>query len=126
MSSKESDDRRKKVTRRGFIKWTSALAAVGAVDKRYSAIDLSICPDYVKLAEAYGLKGIRAKEPSEMLDVLNEALNHDGPVVADMIVPYDENVFPMVGPGCANKNMILGFEKKEEIPALSASAAINS
>jgi len=95
-------------------------------NKRYSAIDLSICPDYVRLAEAYGVKGLRAKEPSEMLDVLNEALSHDGPVVADMVVAYDENVFPMVGPGCANKNMILGFEKKEEIPALSASAAINS
>ena len=95
-------------------------------NKRYSAIDLSICPDYVRLAEAYGVKGLRAKEPSEMLDVLNEVLSHDGPVVADMVVPYDENVFPMVGPGCANKNMILGFEKKEEIPALSASAAINS
>jgi acetolactate synthase I/II/III large subunit len=95
-------------------------------NKRYSHIDLSVCPDYVKLAEAYGVKGLRASESSEMLDVLREALNHDGPVVADMQVAYDENVYPMVGPGCANKNMILGDEKKEEIPALSASAAINS
>jgi acetolactate synthase-1/2/3 large subunit len=95
-------------------------------NKRYSSIDLSVCPDYQRLAEAYGVKGLKAKESSEMLDVLNEALNQEGPVVADMVVAYDENVFPMVGPGCANKNMILGTEKKEEIPVLSASAAISS
>ncbi len=95
-------------------------------NKRYSHIDLSVSPDYLRLAEAYGVKGLRAKHPSEMLDVLSEALNHEGPVVVDMVVKYDENVYPMVGPGCVNKNMILGTEKKEEIPVLSASAAINS
>ena len=95
-------------------------------NKRYSAIDLTVCPDYVKLAEAYGVKGLRASKSSEMMDVLQETLRHDGPVVADFVVAYDENVFPMVGPGCANKNMILGNEKREEIPTIPAGAAMNS
>jgi acetolactate synthase I/II/III large subunit len=95
-------------------------------NKRYSAIDLTVCPDYVKLAEAYGVKGLRASKSSEMMDVLQETLRHDGPVVADFVVAYDENVFPMVGPGCANKNMILGNEKREEIPSIPAGAAMNS
>jgi acetolactate synthase I/II/III large subunit len=95
-------------------------------NKRYSAIDLTVCPDYVKLGEAYGVKGLRASKSSEMMDVLQETLRHDGPVVADFVVAYDENVFPMVGPGCANKNMILGNEKREEIPTIPAGAAMNS
>jgi len=95
-------------------------------NKRYSAIDLTVCPDYVKLAEAYGVKGVRATKTSEMMDVLQETLNHDGPVVADFVVSYDENVFPMVGPGRANKEMIVGNEKREEIPSIPAGAAMNS
>jgi acetolactate synthase I/II/III large subunit len=95
-------------------------------NKRYSAIDLTVCPDYVKLAEAYGVKGLRASRSSEMMDVLQETLRHNGPVVADFVVAYDENVFPMVGPGCANRNMILGNEKREEIPSIPAGAAMNS
>jgi len=69
---------------------------------------------------------LRASKSAEMIEVLRETLNYDGPVVADFVVSYDENVFPMVGPGRANKDMILGNERREEIPAISAGAAMNS
>jgi acetolactate synthase-1/2/3 large subunit len=94
--------------------------------KRYSHIDLTCSPDFVKLAEAYGVKGLRVDKASRFHDGLAEAMRHDGPVVIDCAVAKEENVFPMVGPGCANRNMVLSLEKKEEIPVLSAGAAINS
>lgn len=94
--------------------------------KRYSHVDLSCSPDFVKVAEAYGVKGFRATRPSELDDMVDAAMKHEGPVVMDCLVTREENVFPMVGPGSANRNMLLGFEKKEEIPAIPAGAAINS
>jgi acetolactate synthase I/II/III large subunit len=94
--------------------------------KRYSHVDLSCSPDFVKVAEAYGVKGFRATKPSELDEMVDAAMKHDGPVVMDCMVTREENVFPMVGPGSANRNMLLSFEKKEEIPVIPAGAAINS
>jgi acetolactate synthase I/II/III large subunit len=94
--------------------------------KRYSHVDLSCSPDFVKVAEAYGVKGLRATKPSELDDMVTEAMNHNGPVVMECKVAPEENVFPMVGPGCANHNMLLKFEKKDEIPVIPVGAALNS
>ncbi len=94
--------------------------------KRYSHVDLSCSPDFVKVAEAYGVKGFRATKPSELDEIVDSAMKHDGPVVMECRVTREENVFPMVGPGSANRNMVLGFNKKEEIPVIPAGAAINS
>ncbi len=75
--------------------------------ERYCAIDLSSSPDFVKLAEAYGCVGIRATKPSEVVPALEKAFSTPGPVVVDMMVDREEDVFPMVPAGGANKDMIL-------------------
>ncbi|HLC42463.1 MAG TPA: biosynthetic-type acetolactate synthase large subunit [Methylomirabilota bacterium] len=75
--------------------------------ERYCAIDLSASPDFVKLAEAYGCVGIRATKPSEVVPALETAFSTPGPVVVDMMVDREEDVFPMVPAGGANKDMIL-------------------
>lgn len=77
-------------------------------DKRYSHIDLSGSPDFVKLAEAYGVKGLRATTKEEARAVWEEALNHPGPVLIDFVVPKQENVYPMVPQGSTLDEMIMG------------------
>jgi acetolactate synthase-1/2/3 large subunit len=77
-------------------------------DNRYSYIDLSGSPDFVKLAEAYGVKGLRATNNEEARKVWQEALETDGPVLIDFQVRKDENVFPMVTAGSAIDEMIMG------------------
>ena len=79
---------------------------------RFCAIDLSVSPDYVKLAEAYGCAGIRATKPSDVVPALEKALATPGPVVVDMVVDREECVFPMVPAGGANKDMILSRPSK--------------
>lgn len=77
-------------------------------DNRYSQIDLTCSPDFVKLAEAYGVKGLRASTPEEAEAVWAEALAHDGPVVVDFRVAQEENVYPMVAAGDTLDQMELG------------------
>ncbi|RAT97194.1 biosynthetic-type acetolactate synthase large subunit [Brevibacillus sp. Leaf182] len=77
-------------------------------DNRYSQIDLTCSPDFVKLAEAYGVKGLRASTPEEAEAVWAEALAHDGPVVVDFRVAQEENVYPMVASGNTLDQMELG------------------
>lgn len=79
-------------------------------DNRYSQIDLSYSPDFVKLAEAFGVKGLRATTREEAKAVWAEALACDGPVVIDFRVENEENVFPMVAPGHTLDQMVMGDE----------------
>ena len=74
---------------------------------RYSESYTDSLPDFVKLAEAYGIKGLRATKPSELNNVINEMINFDGPVVADICVDEKENVFPMIPSGAAHNEMKL-------------------
>ncbi len=77
-------------------------------DKRYSEVDLSFQPDFVKLAEAMGAVGFRAEKPKEVREVLEEAMKvEDRPVILDFVVDREENVLPMVPPGKSYKDMIL-------------------
>jgi acetolactate synthase I/II/III large subunit len=76
-------------------------------DRAYSEVDLSISPDFVKLAEAYGAVGLRASHPSELKQVLEEGLNHKGVVIMDIVVSKEENVFPIIPAGQDATNMIL-------------------
>ncbi|MGE5703369.1 MAG: biosynthetic-type acetolactate synthase large subunit [Clostridia bacterium] len=76
-------------------------------DNRYSEIDLTCSPDFVKLAEAYGVKGMRASTPEEAQKVWAEALAYDGPVVIDFRVAQGENVLPMVASGATLDQMML-------------------
>ncbi len=73
----------------------------------YSFSDLVVAPDFVKLAEAFDLKALRATKASEVTAVLEEGLNTEGPVVMDIKVAREENVFPIVPAGAALKEMIL-------------------
>lgn len=76
-------------------------------DRAYSEVDLSISPDFVKLAEAYGAKGLRASKPSELESVLREGMEYDGVTIMDIVVTKEENVFPIVPAGGESRNMIL-------------------
>jgi acetolactate synthase-1/2/3 large subunit len=80
-------------------------------DNRYSHIDLAGSPDFVKLAEAYGVKGLRATNKEEARAAWQEALAHDGPVLVDFVVRKEENVYPMVTQGNTLDHMIMGDEE---------------
>jgi acetolactate synthase-1/2/3 large subunit len=77
-------------------------------DRRYSHIDLAGSPDFVKLAEAYGVKGLRARTMDEARSAWTEALRTPGPVLVDFVVDREENVYPMVLAGQTIDRMILG------------------
>lgn len=81
-------------------------------DKRYSHIDLAGSPDFVKLAEAYGVKGLRATNKEEARRVWQEALETDGPVLIDFVVRKEENVYPMVTQGSTLDQMLMGDEEE--------------
>ncbi len=83
-------------------------------DARYSQTCLSSNPDFVKVAEAYGVKGVRIAEKSEVEDGLREALAHPGPVVVDCQVDREEGVYPMVPAGAASSEMIFGPDSKKK------------
>lgn len=77
-------------------------------ENRYSHIDLAGSPDFVKLAEAYGVKGLRATNKEEAQQVWEEAMNTDGPVLVEFVVNKDENVYPMVMQGSTIDQMLMG------------------
>ncbi|NIK66734.1 biosynthetic-type acetolactate synthase large subunit [Paenibacillus sp. BK720] len=77
-------------------------------ENRFSHIDLAGSPDFVKLAEAYGVKGFRASNKEEAKAVWEEALRHPGPAVVEFVVRRDENVYPMVAQGSTIDQMIMG------------------
>ncbi|WP_018886442.1 biosynthetic-type acetolactate synthase large subunit [Paenibacillus massiliensis] len=79
-------------------------------DNRYSHIDLAGSPDFVKLAEAYGVKGLRATTKAEAEQAWQEAMNTPGPVLIDFVVSKEENVYPMVTQGSAIDQMLMGEE----------------
>ncbi len=76
---------------------------------RYSSTDLAVgTPDFVKLAEAYGAKGIRVTKKSEVESAIKEAIKSPKTVVVDFVVEREENVFPMVPSGVSISEMIGG------------------
>ena len=75
---------------------------------RYSQSYSEALPDFVKLAEAFGCKGIRATRPDELDDAIREMLEYDGPVIFDCVVEKHENCFPMIPSGKAHNEMLLG------------------
>ena len=64
-------------------------------------------PDFVKIAEGFGVKGRRVIKKSELRAAIQEMLDHDGPYVLDIIVPYTEHVLPMIPAGKTVKDMLL-------------------
>tara|TARA_B100001121_G_scaffold215753_1_gene189301 strand:+ start:851 stop:2617 length:1767 start_codon:yes stop_codon:yes gene_type:complete len=82
-------------------------------EKNYSESYSEALPDFVKLAEAYGCKGIKANNPGELDDKILEMINHNGPVIFDCHVDPSENCFPMIPSGKPHNQMILGPNDKE-------------
>ncbi len=85
-------------------------------DKNYSESYTEALPDFVKLAEAYGAVGIRAKTPDELDEKIKEMIKTDKPVIFDCVVDKVENCYPMIPSGKPHNQMLLGPEdEKEEV-----------
>ena len=69
-------------------------------ERRYVATPLS-SPDFVKIAEAYGIPALRVKHNGEVVSAIEQAMNYQGPFLIDFMVEPEENVYPMVLPGAA-------------------------
>ena len=80
-------------------------------ERRYVATPLS-GPDFVKIAEAYGLPGLRVRHKEEVIPAIEQAMAHNGPFLIDFAVEPEENVYPMVPPG-ASLAEVLEEPKKE-------------
>ncbi|NBV41893.1 hypothetical protein EBR96_03890 [bacterium] len=77
-------------------------------DDRLSGVDLEGNPDFVKVAEAYGIKGFRIKRAADVRKILNKALNYnEGPCLIHAEVIKEDNVFPMIPAGGAAEDMII-------------------
>ncbi len=83
-------------------------------DKNYSESYTAALPDFVKLAEAYGCVGIRAKTPEELDDKIIEMINTDRPVIFDCLVDKVENCYPMIPSGKPHNQMLLGPKDQKE------------
>ncbi|MEL0436433.1 acetolactate synthase 3 large subunit [Phycobacter sp. K97] len=90
--------------------------------ERYSHSWSEALPDFVKLAEAFGAKGIICKDPKDLDDAIMEMINHDGPVVFDCLVEKHENCFPMIPSGKPHNEMLLG--EAETKGAIQAGGAV--
>jgi acetolactate synthase-1/2/3 large subunit len=75
-------------------------------DKRYSQVDMGKWPDFVKLAEAYGATGIRITDKGSLVEGMREAIATEGPVLCDVRVTAEENVYPMIPAGQAARDMV--------------------
>jgi acetolactate synthase-1/2/3 large subunit len=74
-------------------------------DKRYSHVARGRWPDFVKVAEGMGGTGLRFTDKRTLVDDMRAALETPGPVVVDVVVTEEENVYPMIAPGAAAREM---------------------
>ncbi|MCO8144532.1 acetolactate synthase 3 large subunit [Rhodovulum tesquicola] len=77
---------------------------------RYSHSWSEALPDFVKLAEAFGCKGIRCSDPADLDDAIAEMLTYDGPAIFDCLVEKHEDCFPMIPSGRAHNDMLLAAD----------------
>ena len=77
-------------------------------------------PDFVKLAEAFGAKGIKVSDPALLDDAIAEMIAYDGPVVLDCMVEKHENCLPMIPSGNAHNEMLL---PTDEVRAITGAGA---
>ena len=83
---------------------------------RYSQSYMHSLPDFVKLAESFGMEGIRATKVGEVDDVIIQMIESEKAVIADIQVDPKENVFPMIPSGASHNEMILSTQDKVENP----------
>ena len=91
---------------------------------RYSESYMDALPDFVALAEAFGLRGLRANNLAELDSVLETAIAHDGPVLVDICVDDKENVYPMIPAGAGHHEMLLSPE--DDAPEVNEKDARNA
>ena len=85
---------------------------------RYSESYTDSLPDFVKLAESFKAKGLRAKNVKELDDVILEMISSKETVIADIWVDKEENCFPMIQSGSAHNEMLLNkYQKQDETSA---------
>jgi acetolactate synthase-1/2/3 large subunit len=75
-------------------------------DGRYSHVDMGRFPDFVKLAEAYGVTGMRMEDKHTLVEDMKRAIATDGPVLVDVRVTREENTYPMIPAGQAAREMV--------------------
>ncbi|HEX2360095.1 MAG TPA: biosynthetic-type acetolactate synthase large subunit [Solirubrobacterales bacterium] len=75
-------------------------------DGRYSSVEMGPSPDWVKLADAFGAKGMRVEEQGEIEGAMRDALAAEGPVLLDVRVSPEENCYPMIPAGAAARDMV--------------------
>ena len=92
--------------------------------ERYSHSWSEALPDFVKLAEAFGAKGIYCDSPDDLDEAIMEMLNYDGPVVFDCLVEKHENCFPMIPSGEPHNQMLLGENASTQDAIGSAGAVL--
>ena len=89
--------------------------------ERYSHSWSESLPDFEKLADAYGIKGITCSNPKQLDDSIEEMVNHPGPVIFNCVVEKHENCFPMIPSGKAHNEMILGeIGEKDSVDSAGA------
>ncbi|MDG1531698.1 MAG: acetolactate synthase 3 large subunit [Paracoccaceae bacterium] len=90
--------------------------------ERYSHSWSESLPDFVKLAEAFGAKGILCSDPADLDDAIREMLAYDGPVLFDCLVEKHENCFPMIPSGAPHNEMLMNDAGVQD--AIGASGAV--
>jgi acetolactate synthase-1/2/3 large subunit len=90
--------------------------------RRYVATPL-MNPDFLKIADAYGISALRVKKRSEVVPAIQRAMEHDGPFLIDFMVEPEESVYPMVPPGATLAQVIEGPRREAAVPSNSATVS---
>ncbi|MEK7873656.1 MAG: thiamine pyrophosphate-dependent enzyme, partial [Chloroflexota bacterium] len=90
--------------------------------RQYVATPL-FSPDFMKLADAYGMMGLRVKDKAGVVPAMHQAMKHDGPVIVEFVVVEEESVYPMIPPGLSVNEMI---EEPEKMVAMQDSKEASS
>ena len=91
---------------------------------RYSESYSESLPDFIKLADSFGMKGLRAEKLGDLDATIEEMIAHDGPVLCDILVAKEENCFPMIPSGAAHNEMLLGPQDKAAAPVSEEGLAL--
>jgi acetolactate synthase-1/2/3 large subunit len=84
-------------------------------EKRESQTYMESLPDFMKLADSFGIKGIECSDPAQLDEKLMEMISHKGPVLFNCSVSQSENVFPMIPAGAAHNEILLGSQARQYV-----------
>lgn len=81
---------------------------------RYSESYSDGLPDFIQLAESFGITGLRCTDPNNVDDIITQMIETPGPVIVDMVVTKEENCFPMIPGGAAHNEIMLSVKDQQE------------